>query len=232
MLKFRCIIEQTSGIKIFEHFRIGFLYKQSCKRRLLCHISFFIYKLNKRKVIFSSYVRIVFTECRSNMNNACTVCQRNIFVTYNVKRFLVLLLRTICRALIKRLVFFSFQISSLICLKHLIRCFSFFCKSSKHRIKKRARHIINISVRSLYFRIIFFRIYTKRKVRRQRPGSCRPCKDIRIFFFYFESDDRRTFFYIFVSLCNFLCRKRRSAARAIRNDLKSFVKKPFIPDLL
>ena len=58
------------------------------------------------------------------------------------------------------------------------------------------------------------------------------CKDIRIFFFYFESDDRRTFFYIFVSLCNFLCRKRRSAARAIRNDLKSFVKKPFIPDLL
>ena len=139
------------------------------------------------------------------MNNSCTVCQCNILVTYNIKCFFILFLCTVCRALIKRLILFSFQFCSFICLKHFISGFPFFCQSSKNCVKKGTCHIINISIRSFYFRIIFFRIYTKCKVRRQCPRSCRPCKDVCILVFYLKSNDSRTFFHILVSLSNFLC---------------------------
>ena len=42
------------------------------------HIAFTVYQLYKRKIIFSAYVCIVFTECRCDMNHAGTVCQGNV----------------------------------------------------------------------------------------------------------------------------------------------------------
>ena len=232
VFKLRRVEKQSSAVQILQHFRICFLYKQSCKRRGLRHVSFFIYKLYERKTVFSSYIRIIFTECRRNVNNTGTVCQCNICVAGHIKRFLVLLRSRICRALIKRLIFLALKIGSLVCLKDLICRLSFFTQLSKHGIKKRACHIVNISVCCLYLCVIFIRIYTESQVGRQRPRCGGPCQDIGVFVFYLKSHNRGTLFYIFVALSYFLGGQRRTAARAVRNDLKSFIEQAFIPDLL
>ena len=166
------------------------------------------------------------------MNNSGTVCQRNILVAYNVKCFFLLFFCKICRALIQWFVLFALQICSFVRLQNFV-CALFFSvsKFAENGIQKRTCHIISIAVGSFHLCIIFFRIYTKRKVGRKCPWRCCPCQDIRVFVFYFKSDDRGTFFYVFVSLCHFLCGKRSSAARAVRYDLKAFVEQTFIPDL-
>ena len=232
VLKFRRVKEQSSCVQILQNFRICFLYKQSCKRRRFRHVSFLVHKLYKGKVIFSSYICVVLTERRRDVNNTGTVCQCNICVTGHIKCFLILLCSRIRRALIKGLIFLALKISSLVCLKDLICRFSFFTQFSKHGVEKRACHIISISVCRLYFRVIFIRIYTESQVGRQGPRCGGPCQNIGIFVFHLESYNCGTLFYILVALGHFLCGQRRTAAGAVRNNLKSFVEQAFIPDLL
>jgi len=166
------------------------------------------------------------------MNNSGTICQSYILITYNVKCFLTLLCSLICRTLVQWLVFFALQFCSLIRCKYFVSVFSFFCKSSKNGIKQCTCHIINSSVCCLYLCIILFWIYAECKVGWKCPWCCCPCKNIRILIFDFKADDCRTLLDILISLCNFLCRKRCSTTRAVRNNLESFVKESFIPNFL
>ena len=91
VFKLRSVEEKSAAFQILQYFRIGLLYKQSGKRSRLSHISFFINKLYKRKIIFPAYLCIVLTKCRSNMNHSGTVCQSNIGIACHKESFLVLL---------------------------------------------------------------------------------------------------------------------------------------------
>ena len=123
------------------------------------------------------------------MNDSCTICQSDVLITYNIECFLALFCCLVCGTLVQWLVFFSFQISSLVSLKDFVSIFTFFCKSSKNCIKQCTCHVIYMSVCCLNLCVIFFRIYTKCKVGWKCPRCCCPCKNICIFIFYFKTND-------------------------------------------
>src|SRR5699024_8341349 len=233
VLKFRSCEEKSSLVQILKNHRVCFFTEDTRKRCLLRQFSLSVYKLYKRHIIAASHLGIVFTECRCNVNDSGSVCQCNIGVAQHVKCFLILLFCCLCSSFIEWNVFFAFQLFSCIALYNFIGLFAFFlCKSAEHLIKKCLCHIIYTSVSCIYFHIGLVRIYTESHVGRQCPRRCCPCKNISVFIFYLEAHDCGTLFYVLVSLRYFLRGKRCSAARAVRNDLKSFVKKSFLPDLL
>ena len=166
------------------------------------------------------------------MNNTSTICQGYIVITGNKECFLILFCCTVICTLVKRFIFFVFQIFSFIGFQNFICRFVFFCKFSKNGVKQSACHIISISVCTFYFCVIFFRVYAECDIRRKSPRCGCPCKNVCIFIFHFETNDSRTLFDVLISLGNFLCRKWCSTTWTIRNDLKSFVKESLIPDFL
>ena len=168
------------------------------------------------------------------MNNSGTICQCYISITCYIKCFFILLCGAVISTLIKRLILFVLKILTFVCLKNFISLYTILliAKFTKNRVKKSNSHVVSISVSCFYLRIILFRIYTKCNVRWQSPWSCCPCENICVLVFNFKTNNRRTLFYVFVSLSHFLCRQRSTTTRTVRHDLKSFIKKSFIPDLL
>ncbi len=157
-------------------------------------------------------------------------------VTYSshshVECLLTLFCSLICRTGKQWLVFFAFQSCSFICLKNLVcRLFLLLPVLPRTVSSSALCHIINSSVCCFYLCIILLRIYAECKIRWKCPWCCCPCKNIRILIFDLKSDDRRSLLDILISLCNFLCRKRCSTTRAVRNNLESLVKESFIPNL-
>ena len=159
------------------------------------------------------------------MNHAGTVSKGNIRIACHIVCFFMLLFAQVHRIVKQRFIFFMLQILTRIAFQHFIsrNTFFFIRQFAKHRIQQRFRHIINMAVTSFHLRIGFIRIDTKRHIGRQRPWCCRPCQNICFFPFYFKTGNSRTFLHIFISLGNFMGRKRRSAPGAIRNNLKTFI---------
>ena len=166
------------------------------------------------------------------MNHTGTIGQSYVGITGHKECFLILLCRTVICTLIKWLILFIFQIFSRVCLQDLICRLVFLSKLAKNRIQQCSSHIVNKSVCAFYLRIFFIRIYTETDIGRQCPWCCGPCKDICILILHFESYNSGALFYILISLSNLLSGQRRTTARAVRNDLKSLIKKTLIPDLL
>ena len=73
VLELRRTEEESSLLKILKNRNIRILDKETCKRSFLCHITLAVNELNKRKIIVSADSRVVLTECRSNVNDTCTV---------------------------------------------------------------------------------------------------------------------------------------------------------------
>ena len=125
MLKLRCSKQLSSGIQIFQHFRICFFHKQTGKRCLLCQFTFAIYKLYKRKIVVSSYIGIIFTKGRCNMNNTGTICHGYIGIACYEKSFFILCIGTLFGAGIQWLIFSVFQCCSRKTVKDLISLYAF-----------------------------------------------------------------------------------------------------------
>ena len=167
------------------------------------------------------------------MNDTSTVCHGNISIACHKKAFLVLLVCNSLCTVIKRLILFTLKIRSLVCLKYFV-CFLtlFFCKWGKYLIGKCLCQIVSVSVYGFYLDISIIRVHTKSHVTWKCPWRCGPCEEVSIFSDNLETNDCRTLLDGLVSLCNFLRRKRSSATRAIRYDLKSLVQKLLVPDCL
>ena len=230
VLKFRSVKKLALFIKINKYKGICFLYEYTCIRGFFRHISLSVYKLYKRKVIFASHTVIVLTECRRDMNDTSTVTHGNIIIAYYIMCFFLLLCSGFSGTFPERLIFFVFQICSFICFQNLVSLFILFGKLAKNPVQKSFRHIISISVCCLYLTVGLIRVYAERQVGRKRPWCGCPCQEIRILSYNLKTDDGRTFFYSLIALGNLLCRKRSSAARAVRHNLKSFIKEILIPD--
>ena len=231
MLKFRRVKKLAFFVQINKYKGICFLYKYTCIWSFFCHISLSVYKLYERKVVIASHTVIILTKCRSNMNDTGTVAHGNIAVAYYEMRFFLLLCRCFSGTFPERLVLFIFQIFSLIGFQDLVCFFILFCKLAQNLVHKGLSQVISITVCCLYLTVSLIRVYAERKVGRQCPRCGCPCKEICLLANHFKTYNSRTLFYSLVALGNLLCRKRSSAARAVRNDLKSFIKKIFVPDL-
>ena len=230
MLKFRRIKKLALFVQVNKYKGIGFLYKYSCVWSFFCHISLSVYKLYKRKVVIAANTVIILTKCRSDMNDTGTVAHSNIAVTYYKMRFFLLFCSCLFCAFPERFILFIFQIFTLVSFQNLVCFFIIFCQLAENLVHKSLSQIIGITVCCFYLTVGFIRVYAKRQVGRQCPRCCCPCKEIGILAYHLKAYDSGTLFYSFVALGNLLCRKRSSTARAVRNNLKSFIKKIFIPD--
>ena len=120
MLEFRSFEQLSVFIKVNKNILIGILNELACIRSIFRKFTLTVNKLYKRKIVLTSYIRIVFTKCRCNMYNTCTICHSNVRITYYVMSLLTLLKHTFLSALKERLVFLSLKVSTYICLKYFI----------------------------------------------------------------------------------------------------------------
>ena len=195
MLKFRSIEQLAFFFKISQYHWVCFLNKYTGIWCLSSKITLAIYKLYKRKVIFTSYTAVVFTKCRSDMNDTGTITHGNVVITYEIMRFLALGCYIVTCAFKQRLIFLVFQVFSFIGFQNLICRLFFLCKLAKYFVKKCFCHIVSVSVCCFYFTVSLIRIYAKCNVRRQCPRCCGPCQEICVLSNHFETCDRRTLFY-------------------------------------
>ena len=232
MLKFRCVKQLAFLFQIHKDQRICLLHKDACIGSLCRHISLSVHKLNKGKIVITAHTAVVLTKCRCDMNDTGTVAHGNIVVTGHKMRFLSLLRCCFSGADKQRLVFLVFQIGSLIFLQNLIGRRFLRTQLSENLVQKCFRHIIGIAVRSLYLAVCLIRVHAECHVGRKCPRSGRPCQEISILSHHLKAYDGRTLLDRLIPLRHFLCRKRRSAARTVRHDLKAFIQKLFVPDFL
>ena len=73
MLELRRVEKLALCLQILQYLRIRFFHKDTGIRRLLGQFTFSVYKLHERQVIFSADIRIILTECRSDVNDSGTV---------------------------------------------------------------------------------------------------------------------------------------------------------------
>ena len=129
------------------------------------------------------------------MNNAGTVCQGNVAVTYHIMSFFMLFFCSICSTLIQRLVLLVFQIGSLVALQNLVGILS------QNGITQSGSQVIYLSVLfHLNLYILLIRIHAESHVRRQSPRSCCPGQNAGILTLYPETGNCRTLFYILIAL--------------------------------
>src|SRR5574344_1192282 len=117
MLEFRRVVKLAFFFKVFKYHRISLLYEDSGIRCLRCKVSLSINELNKRKIVFTSYICIIFTKCRSDMNDSGTICHCDIRVTSYEEALLMLLVSACFSTCIERFIFLMFKVTALICLK-------------------------------------------------------------------------------------------------------------------
>ena len=189
MLKLRSVEQKPLFVKVAQNKRICVLNKFSGIRRFLCHIALAVNQLNKRQVIAASYAGVVLTERRGAVNNTGTVSHSNIAVAHNKEcPFILLLANRLC-AVEQRLVFLIFKLFSGKSSGYLISGSVIVSKTAENLIEQSLSHIVGITVRSLNAAIDFIRIDAESNVGRQRPGRCRPGKEISVLIGYFKAHD-------------------------------------------
>ena len=89
VFKLRRIEQLTSFFKIYKNFFINIFTECTCPRCFLSHFTLTVNKLYERQVVLSADIRVVLTECRSDMNDTCTVCKSYITVaSYIISLFI------------------------------------------------------------------------------------------------------------------------------------------------
>ena len=230
MFELRRVEQFSFLIQVFQDFRIRLLDEHSGISRFLRHLALAVYELHKRQIVFASYLCIVFTESRRDMNDTSTVRHRNIIIACYKMRFFMLFCCRFSGTDEQWLIFLIFQIRSHIAFQHFPGRLFFLRQFTEHLVEQRFRHVINKTVRRFHFYIAFLRIHTQCDVRRKRPGRRSPCEEVRVFADYFKTNYRGTLFYRLISLRHLVGGKRRSAARTVGHNFKSFIQKSFVPD--
>ena len=166
------------------------------------------------------------------MDDTGTVGHRDITVTGDKEAALALLVGNRLCPREQRLIGAAFQIGTGIFFENLISRRIFGLQRTENGVKQRLCHVIGSAVGSSDLTVGFNGIDTERDVGRQCPGGRRPCKEIGIFPFHLEADNRRAFLDRLISLRNLVRGQRSTAARAIGDDLEALVQKTLVPDLL
>ena len=217
--------ELSLFLKILQNHRVGFFDKDAREIRIFRHLAAAVDKAGESNVVLLADAVIVFAKGRRHMDDARTIFRRDIVVIRDEKRLLALQL-AFCIG-VKRLVFAVLERFAL----HLFENFTVAFHAFKDGIDKRFCEIIDcICHANLY--IIDVRVDAEGEIRWKRPRRRRPCEEIGIFALDLELDDSGTLGDILISLGNFVRRKRRAAARAVRNDLIAFIKELLLPNFL
>ena len=228
-------ILQNFGIRADSpllHFLLRRLAAHSGERRLGLHPALVINHLHQREVIVPSDPGIVFTEGRSDMDNAGTVGHGDIGVAGDEECFAMGLKNCVGRALVEGLIFPMLEFGTLVCLQSLIGRLAVLRERSEHGICQGLSQDIGIAVGGLDLHIGLVRVHTEGDIRGQGPGGRGPCQIVEVLVLGLEADDGGPLLQGLIALSHFLGGKRGSAAGAVGNDLEALVEKALLPDLL
>ena len=225
MLKLRCLKQLAPSIQVLEYLRVCLLDKQTCKRSLLRQLAFSVDKLYERKIVIASHVGIVLTKRRCNVHDTGTIGHSYIAVAGHEKALLSLLVSDFLSTVKQWLVLLVLQIFSLVGFQHFKSFDARFviAKSAQHLLGKCLRKVIGITICRFYLDIGIIRVHTKCYVARKCPRGRCPCQEVCILAYHLKADNCRALLYRLIALCHLLCRKRCTAARAIRNNFKALV---------
>ena len=90
VFEFRSVKKKSHLFKVSKYQRVGLFNKGAGVWSLGSKITLTVNKLNKRKVILSANLGVIFTKSGSNMNNTCTVGHSNVTVTGDIVTLFVL----------------------------------------------------------------------------------------------------------------------------------------------
>ena len=218
VLKLRRGEQQPPRFQVIQNQRIGVFDKHAGPRGFLCHLALAIHQLNERQAVGTAHAGVVLTERGRDMNHAGTVRQCDVTVAGDEPALLLRLHEGE-----QRLIFLVFQIGA----DKVFQNFGVLAENGAHKLR---RHIVNgIVFFNLY--ISFVGVHTKAHVRGQRPRGGRPRQNVGVFSLYLELDNRGALLDVLIPLRHLVARQRRSAARAVGNDLEALVEKLFFPNL-
>ena len=232
MLELRRFKKLALSVEVFKNYGIGVLYEHTRVRSFGGKIALAVYELYERQVVLLADLRVVLTESGGDVNYTCTVGHGNVIIAGNVKAFLMLLFGAHARALVKRLVFFIFEVGALVSFENFVSGLALFGKLAENAVEQSLSHDIGIAVGSLYAAVSFVGVYTESHVGRKSPRGGRPSEEVSVLALYLKSYDSRALFNGLIALRNFVRRKGRSAAGAVRNYLKALIQQTLIVDLL
>ena len=183
-------------------------------------------RLKHRKTIFASALVVIFTESRSRMNDSRTVFDGHVIHAGDKESLFVSLNKRH-----KLLIFDVFESRSLHRIEDLVFAFS------KDFISQMFRNVEDVSFFIAFchsrFYIIYVRTYRQSRIGGESPRRGGPRQEIFVFCsrspeFYCECIG----LYHLVALGYFVGSQTRSAARAVRKYLVSFVYESFIKEFL
>ena len=224
MLKLRSLKEFAALFQIIQNQRVRILDKYACPVGFLCHVALGIHELHKRHIIGAADTGIVLTEGRSRMNDTSTITGSYIAVAHYKES----LLPEVLGKRIQRLILAMLQSLALEAVNDGALTF-LVGKDGLHQCLCHNQVLPLIA----YLYIVNLRIYNQTKVGRQCPRGSSPGQEVGIFLILCRKlNHGGTLLDILVALCHLMGGQRRTAARAIRHNLVSLVKQPFLPDFV
>ena len=172
--------------------------------------------LNVRQIVLFTHAIVVLAECGRNVNDAGAVFKSYVAVVDDIVAFFTFKVGTV-----KRFVFHALVLAALFAFQNGV----VFKISGSKRFGK---HIFFAF--PLYRYIVVIGTHTKRDVAGKRPRRSSPGENILVAALDFEFCYRRFFFDVLIALSNLMRRKRRSAARAVRDYFIALVQQSFFPD--
>ena len=219
--------EPAPCAQILDDRLIGFLYEHTVPGRSAGQLSLVVYELNEGKPPFLTYPCVVFTEGRSEVNDAGAVGQGDIIIGNDAPCVHALMVHG---EIEERLVVQTDKLASLV-------FFEYFGILAEHALDKRLCKDVLFAI-VLYGAVCFIGINAETDVAREGPGRGRPCDqafaavDKTMFAVGDdgEGDEDGNLLDVLVALCDFVARKRSSAAGAVGHYLMTFIEKPFFVD--
>ena len=231
MLELLLSIDLVILCEIFDDIYIeAVFHDESALPRSLGIASPLIYRLQYCEVVLASAVVVVFTECRSCMNDTCTIfCGYIVHACYDecvlsLFRYTERLDLFICPVL---------HIGALDLLNYFVLFFSecLICKSFCY--PQEVAFILTGLHKALY--IINIRSYSQSDVGSKCPRCCCPCKEVFIVMINSCTSElacKSVDLDVLVALCYLVGSKSGSASRTVRQDLISFVDKSLVEGVL
>ena len=209
-------------LEIGEDQRIGVLHKDARPFRLRRHLALVVDELHERHPVFTAHAVVVLAECRRRMDDARAVLGRHIVVADDEERLFAHIRGD---KIVERLIPPVLELLAL----HRREDLTVAPRAFKYAVHQRLGEVVDLAV-DTHLHIGHLGVHAEPEIRRQRPRCRRPCEEIRILIGSLELDDCRTLRDIFVPLRHLVRGERRAAARAVRNDLVSLIKKSFFID--
>ena len=116
---FWCCKQFAAFAQVFDDFWICVFYKHTIPGCTACHFAFLVNKLYQWQTVTAAYLCVVFTECRCDMNNTCTVCQCNVVSTSYVETFFFRVYKVP-----QWFVFFEFQVFTCVGFQNFVFAFA------------------------------------------------------------------------------------------------------------